>query len=144
MPEDTSPKPASSADAAPRGRFLSVGDVEYMYPMPGQKCRPILGEDMLANVVYFEPHAEAPRHVHVEEQIVMVLEGEFEYEVDGVVRLMRQGDVAMIPPWVPHGAHTGDSPCTELEIFTPPRATVLEHAQAERARAEAEAERPQA
>jgi quercetin dioxygenase-like cupin family protein len=134
--------PDSPVGERPRGRFLAVDDVEYMYPMPGQKCRPILGEDMLANVVYFEPHAEAPRHVHVEEQIVMVLEGEFEYEVDGVVRLMRKGDIAMIPPWVPHGAHTGDLPCTELEIFTPPRATVLEHAKAERARAEAE--RPEA
>jgi quercetin dioxygenase-like cupin family protein len=135
------PQAGRTPATSPRGRFLSVDDVEYMYPMPGQKCRPILGEDMLANVVYFEPHAEAPRHVHVEEQIVMVLEGEFEYEVDGVVRLMRKGDVAMIPPWVPHGAHTGDSPCTELEVFTPPRATVLEHAQQERARTEAQAER---
>lgn len=123
---------AGAPGGKPRGRFVTLGDVEYLHAIPGQKCRPIVGENMLANVVYFEPHAEAPRHTHVEEQIVMVLEGEFEYEVDGEVRLMRPGDVALIPPWVPHGAHTGESPCTELEMFTPPRATVLDHAQQER------------
>jgi quercetin dioxygenase-like cupin family protein len=41
---------------------------------------------------------------------------------------MRPGDVAVIPPWVPHGAHTLESSCVEVDMFTPPRRTLLEHA----------------
>jgi quercetin dioxygenase-like cupin family protein len=120
--------------SAEQGWFVTLDDVEYLVPMPGQKCRPLLGEQMLANVVYFEPHAVAPVHSHLEEQIVVVLDGEFEYEVGGRVQVMRKGDVALIPPWVPHGARVGDLACVELEIFTPPRATVMHHAIQERQR----------
>lgn len=127
---------ADTSQPRARGRFIKLDDVELLHPMPGQVCRPILGEQMLANVVYFEPHSVAPIHTHLEEQIVVVLDGEFEYEVGGERRVMRKGDVAMIPPWVPHGAFVGDQACVELEVFTPPRATVLEHAVVERQRLE--------
>ena len=43
---------------------------------------------------------------------------------------MRPGDVAVIPPWVPHGARTLDSGCLELDVFTPPRTTLVEHIRA--------------
>ncbi len=36
---------------------------------------------------------------------------------------MRPGDVAVIPSWVPHGAHTGDRTCKEIDVFAPPRET---------------------
>ena len=61
----------------------------------------MLGDDVLVNHVHFDPHVEAPTHVHVEEQIVVVLEGEFEFWIDDESRTMRRGDVAVVPPWVP-------------------------------------------
>lgn len=82
----------------------------------------------MVNFVTFEPHTEAPLHVHEEEQIVIVLEGEFEFELDGEVRTMRKGDVAVVPSWVPHGARTKDSSCTEADVFNPPRRSLLAHA----------------
>ena len=82
----------------------------------------------MANFVSFAPHTVAPTHVHEEEQIVVVLEGEFEFQIDGESRTMRPGDVAVIPPWVPHGAQTRESSCIEVDMFTPPRRTLLEHA----------------
>lgn len=124
----------SAAKEQPRARVVNLDDVEYFRPLPGQRCRPILGENMLANVVYFEAHAEAPVHTHVEEQIVVVLEGEIDYEIDGKVRTLRRGDIAMIPPWSPHGGRTGDEPCVELEIFSPPREPLLDAARSERLR----------
>jgi quercetin dioxygenase-like cupin family protein len=92
---------------------------------------PVLGQNTLTNFVRFEPHTEAPVHVHEEEQIVIVLDGEFEFSIDGDVRTMRPGDVAVIPPWVPHGARTLDSGCTEVDVFTPPRRSLLQHAAAQ-------------
>jgi len=82
----------------------------------------------MVNFVSFEPHTEAPMHVHEEEQIVVVLDGEFEFEIDGDVRTMGAGDVAVVPSWVLHGARSLDSSCREIDIFNPPRRSLLEHA----------------
>ena len=112
------------------GRFVEVSQVPSVEFVPGLEFRPVLGERTMVNFVSFEPHTEAPLHVHEEEQIVIVLDGEFEFEIDGDVRLMRKGDVAVIPSWVPHGARTLDSPCYEADVFNPPRRSLLAHAEA--------------
>ncbi|HUX04400.1 MAG TPA: cupin domain-containing protein [Acidimicrobiales bacterium] len=113
------------------GRYVRVEDINPSELVPGLEFRPVLGEKTMVNFVHFAPHVEAPMHVHVEEQIVLVLEGEFEFDIDGDVRTMRPGDVAVIPPWVPHGAHTNDVSCLEADVFNPPRETLLKHAEAE-------------
>jgi quercetin dioxygenase-like cupin family protein len=113
------------------GRFVRVDDIDPVEFVPGLTFRPVLGGNAMANFVSFAPDTVAPTHVHVEEQIVVVLEGEFEFHIDGESRTMRPGDVAVIPPWVPHGARTLASPCFEVDMFTPPRRTLLAHADAE-------------
>lgn len=114
------------------GRFVSVRDIEPVEFVPGLGFQPVLGEQTMVNVVSFDKHTEAPRHAHVEEQIVIVLEGEFEFDLDGEVRTMRPGDICVVPPWVPHGAHTEDTTCREIDVFNPPRQTLLDHARAQR------------
>jgi quercetin dioxygenase-like cupin family protein len=112
------------------GRFVRVDDIDAVEFVPGLQFRPVLGGKTMVNFVSFAPHTVAPTHVHEEEQIVVVLDGELEFHLDGQARTMRPGDVAVIPPWVPHGAHTLESSCLEADVFTPPRKTLLEHAQA--------------
>jgi quercetin dioxygenase-like cupin family protein len=131
----TTPQPHFSTEAggtptAP-GRFVDVEAIDPIEFVAGLAFRPVLGERTMVNFVTFEPHTEAPLHVHEEEQIVLVLEGEFEFELDGEVRTMRQGDVAVVPPWVPHGARTLDSPCREVDVFNPPRRSLLDHLDAQ-------------
>jgi len=123
---------SSEARGVPKGpgRFVTVKDIDAVEFVPGLQFRPVLGERAMANFVSFAPHTVAPTHVHEEEQIVVVLQGEFEFELDGEFRTMRPGDVAVIPPWVPHGARTLESSCLELDVFTPPRKTLVEHARA--------------
>lgn len=113
-----------------KGRFVDVSAIAPVEFVPGLEFRPVLGERTMTNFVRFAPHTEAPVHVHEEEQIVLVLEGELEFELDGEVRTMRVGDVAVVPPWVSHGARTGDATCYEVDVFNPPRRTLLEHAAA--------------
>lgn len=114
------------------GRYVDVKALAPVEFVPGLQFRPVLGEQTMMNFVSFDPHTEAPRHVHVEEQIVLVLDGEFEFDVDGDVRIMRKGDVAVIPPWVPHGARTAETSCLEVDVFNPPRASLLDHARSQR------------
>lgn len=112
------------------GRYVDVSAISPVEFVPGLRFQPVLGARTMVNFVSFEPHTEAPHHVHGEEQIVIVLDGEFEFNIDGDVRTLRRGDVAVVPPWVPHGAHTEDTSCLEIDVFNPPRETLLEHARA--------------
>jgi quercetin dioxygenase-like cupin family protein len=114
------------------GRFVTVNDIEAVEFVPGLEFRPVVGDDVMTNFVTFAPHTVAPTHVHEEEQVVIVLDGELEFDIDGETRLLRPGDVAVIPSWVPHGARTLEVGCTEVDVFTPPRKTLLDHARAQR------------
>jgi quercetin dioxygenase-like cupin family protein len=88
---------------------------------PGIVVRPVLGSRMNMSFIYFEPHAVAPVHQHREEQIGTVLEGSLEFELAGEKRILRRGDVYVIPQDVPHGAVTSEESCTTLDVFSPPR-----------------------
>lgn len=130
---------AGGTPAGP-GRYVNVDAVTPVEFLPGLGFRPVLGQKAMTNFVSFEPGATAPRHVHEEEQIVIVLEGEFTFDLDGDVRTMRKGDVAVVPSWVPHGAWTTDSHCLEVDVFAPPRTSLLKLAEAQAAESTANAE----
>lgn len=118
----------AGAEPTAPGRFVTVADVDPVEFLPGLEFRPIMGEKTMTSFVTFAPHTEAPVHVHVEEQILIVVDGELDVEVDGEVRTLRPGQLAVIPSWVPHGARTRDVPCTEIDVFNPPRTTLLGYA----------------
>jgi hypothetical protein len=53
---------------------------------------------------------------------------------------MRKGDVAVVPSWVPHGAWTTDTHCLEVDVFAPPRSSLLKLAEAQAAAGAKDAE----
>jgi quercetin dioxygenase-like cupin family protein len=121
----------AQGEPAGQGRFVNVDSVSPVEFVPGLGFRPVLGQRAMTNFVSFGPGAVAPHHVHSEEQIVIILEGELVFDLDGDVRTMRKGDVAVIPAWVPHGAWTTeDSYCEEIDVFCPPRQSLLKLAEA--------------
>ena len=121
----------AAGEPTAEGRFVDVSQIQPVEFVPGLQFQPVLGERSLVNFVSFEPHTEAPMHVHEEEQVVLVTDGEFEFTIGEETRTMRPGDVAVVPSWVPHGARTLDTTCKEIDMFSPPRATLLEHARAQ-------------
>jgi quercetin dioxygenase-like cupin family protein len=127
----------AAGEPAGPGRYVNVDSLTPVEFLPGLGFRPVLGQRAMTNFVSFEPGARAPRHVHEEEQIVIVLDGEMIFDLDGDVRTMRKGDVAVIPAWVPHGAHTQDTHCLEVDVFCPPRQSLLQLAAAQAAESEA-------
>jgi quercetin dioxygenase-like cupin family protein len=120
------------------GRYVNVDSLAAVEFAPGLGFRPVLGQRVMTNFVSFAPGAVAPRHVHEEEQVIIVLSGELVVDLDGDVRTLRKGDVAVIPPWVPHGAWTTDSHCEEIDVFSPPRQSLLKLAKEHAARADEE------
>ncbi|HQQ97602.1 MAG TPA: cupin domain-containing protein [Cyclobacteriaceae bacterium] len=61
-----------------------------------------------------------PIHHHIHEQIVHVLEGEFELVLDGVPHRLTPGTVLAIPTQVPHSGRA-ITPCKILDVFSPKR-----------------------
>jgi quercetin dioxygenase-like cupin family protein len=112
--------------AGRKGTWIRWDELDPLVMVPGLTFQPVVGDRLMANFVSFEPHTEAPVHWHDEEQISLVIDGEFEFEVAGEKRLMRRGDAVVIPPNVPHGARTHESSCLEIDVFHPPRHGVLE------------------
>ena len=113
------------------GRYVRLETITPARFVAGLDFRPVLGQQVMANFVNFEPGVEAPRHVHEEEQMTIVLEGELHFDLDGVVRIMQPGDVAVIPAWMPHAAWTTGSRCYEVDVFCPPRQSLLALAEAQ-------------
>jgi quercetin dioxygenase-like cupin family protein len=117
--------PALAAQAP--GRYLDLGaDVSPVEFVRGLEFRAVIGERMLVNFARYRPHTEAPVHAHEEEQVTFVIEGEFEFDLDGDVRTLRPGMAVLVPPGVPHGARTLDSACFEVDVFSPPRRVLVE------------------
>lgn len=122
---------AQVGEGATGGAYVDVDkDVSAVEFVPGLLFRPVVGDNLMANFVRFSPNTAAPVHTHDEEQITIVIEGEFEFELAGDVRIMRPGMAAVVPPGVPHGARTYDTSCFEIDVFHPPRRALLEMARA--------------
>jgi quercetin dioxygenase-like cupin family protein len=67
----------------------------------------------------FEPGASFGKHSHPGEEIIYVLEGYFEYEVEGKPPVtLKAGDVLFIPAGVIHSAHNvGSTNAVELATY---------------------------
>jgi quercetin dioxygenase-like cupin family protein len=104
--------------------------VEALEPLlelaPGITSRPLVGTNLLASFVRYEPDASAPLHSHSEEQLFVVLDGEIELQLGDERRLMRSGEAALIPAWVMHSARSMSDAAHQLDVFSPPRQAMLD------------------
>ena len=77
-------------------------------------------ENLMLVEVYFEKGAVGEVHSHPHEQITYVLEGEFEFNIDGQKRIVKTGDSMYKESNMPHGAV-----CLKkgrlLDVFSPHR-----------------------
>ena len=76
------------------------------------------GREVVQVRVDFAPGAAFPRHTHPGEEIVNVLEGTLEYEVDGKLVTLKAGDVLFIPAGTIHAAkNVGSVNAAELATY---------------------------
>ena len=76
------------------------------------------GREVVQVRVDFAPGAAFPRHTHPGEEIVNVLEGTLEYEVDGKPVTLKAGDVLFIPAGTIHAAkNVGSGNAAELATY---------------------------
>lgn len=132
MSNQPEPEVYFASEQAPEGVTLgapSWNDLDAIDPIeliPGLRFRPVAGERLLVNFASYEPGTTVPEHAHEEEQMTFVLEGEFEFTIAGETRTLRPGMIAHVPSFVPHAARTGGTGCVQVDVFSPPRRTMLE------------------
>ena len=108
------------------GRFVRVDELEPLHLVPGLEFRPVSTDSVMTNFVTFAPDGVAATHHHSEQQIAIVLSGELTFTVGQETRVMHAGECVVIPPHVPHGGVAGPGGCTAVDVFTPPRAGILD------------------
>ena len=89
--------------------------------LPGIRARTFWGERMLLSLVDLAARATIPPHSHPHEQVGIVMQGEMELTIAGETRLVRVGDVYVIPGGVEHSVRMGEAPCQVAETFAPAR-----------------------
>jgi len=101
-PLPTQPRPAGTARTDLQRHDLSI---------PGREVWQLRVE--------FAPGASFPRHRHPGEEIIYVLKGAIEYDVDGKPPLtLNAGDVLFVPYRVVHAAkNVGSTPASELGTY---------------------------
>ncbi len=100
--------------------FLKLENIESKEIVKGYRARFVHSENMTTAYWEVEKDAALPVHSHPHEQVSNVTEGQFEFNLDGDVRIIGPGDVIVIPPNVPHGGKAVEK-CTIIDTFYPVR-----------------------
>ena len=79
----------------------------------------VAGREVIQTIVELEPGTTAPRHSHPGEEIIYVLEGTWEYTLEGKPPMtLKAGDVLFIPAGAIHSArNVGTGRAAELATY---------------------------
>lgn len=116
----------SEESAATGGSVTPVDAMESYEIAAGLFFRPFYAENISLNFVTFPPDSGFPSHVHPEEQVSIVREGEMEITIGGEEFSVKAGDVIHFPSGIPHSGRTTTQPCRLIDIFSPPRTGIKE------------------
>lgn len=99
---------------------VSLTQIDANEIVPGFHGKMIHTDSM--TFAYWDVSAGAmlPAHQHPHEQVLNMLEGEFELTLDGVAHRLTAGDVLPIPGNVPHSG-MAITDCRILDVFSPAR-----------------------
>jgi quercetin dioxygenase-like cupin family protein len=87
----------------------------------------ICGGKVMLSFVEMEPNSYADPHRHKDvEQATIMLEGDLDAVVEGKLYSLHKGDVAIFAPDEEHGGYVGPHGAKVLDVFSPPRADLLE------------------
>jgi quercetin dioxygenase-like cupin family protein len=92
---------------------------------PGVEIRTVAGEGLMLSVVRLEPESRVLEHSHPHEQVGILLEGQLEFTVGGVTRLLSPGDMWRIPGGVLHSVRAVEHPALAIDVFHPIREDYL-------------------
>jgi len=99
---------------------MNIKELKSNEIMPGFHGRIIHGADF--TWVYWEVDkgSSLPEHNHINEQLMHVIEGKFEFTINGKIHLCDKGSTFQIPSNVPHSGKA-ITDCIIMDFFSPKR-----------------------
>ena len=99
---------------------MNLSNIPSKEIIPGYHGKLVHSEHM--SIAFWEVNkdAEVPEHSHMNEQIMHVMEGNFEFTLDGKTKVYHPGDIVIIAP---NKKHSGKAltPCKLMDVFSPTR-----------------------
>ena len=104
-----------------------VKDMDPGHTLPAGMSRRgiVLGEVMLA-LHEALPGLKGTPHRHPSAQITYMLKGKMRLSINEEERVLSPGEFSYVPPDVLHGIESLDEYVLALDIFSPPRADIIE------------------
>ena len=100
--------------------FKTLTEFTEKEMFPGFLGRFVHGEQMTVAFWTVKAGSSVPLHHHVHEQIMHILEGQFEFTLDGKTQICEPGAVVVIPSNKPHTG-TSITDCKIIDVFHPVR-----------------------
>lgn len=107
--------------------FVENKQLEPTIMAPGVS-RKVLGRggSLMMVEVNFEKGRALPKHSHHHEQVSYIVQGSFEFDLDGEKRTVKAGDSVYMAPNVEHGVLALEEDSKVVDVFSPQRDDFLE------------------
>jgi quercetin dioxygenase-like cupin family protein len=109
----------------PDAYFIPAGSGSRHLIFPGVEIQTTAGANMMLSVVRFEPESVVLDHAHPHEQMGLLVEGQLEFTIGGITRLLGPGDIWRIPGGVVHSVRALDQRAVAIDVFHPIREDYL-------------------
>lgn len=100
--------------------FVKVAELGQTEPVSGYRLRFVHAGQMTVTFWDVEAGAVMPEHSHPQEQVSIMVEGEFELTLAGESRIVRPGDLVVIPTDAVHSGRALTC-CRIHDVFHPRR-----------------------
>lgn len=101
--------------------FIQLEDIDQKELLPGFSVRMVHTERMTLAYWDIKAGSVLPEHSHPHEQVAaQVITGEFELTLSGETKIMKAGDLAVIPSSAVHSGRA-ITDCQLLDVFSPVR-----------------------
>ena len=100
--------------------LIELNSLQVKEPVEGFRARFVHSDNVTIAYWDIDGGSSLPEHSHPHEQVVNMIEGEFELTVDGVKHALTPGQVVVIPSNVPH-AGSAVTNCRIIDVFHPVR-----------------------
>lgn len=99
---------------------LKLSEIPSKEIMPGYHGKLIHTNTMSLAFWEVEKGAVVPEHSHVNEQVMQVLEGKFEFTLNGKTKIYEPGELVVIGSYIPHSGKAITN-CKLMDVFSPTR-----------------------
>ena len=99
---------------------IKLSEIDTKEVMPGYHGKLVHTQRMSLVFWEVEKGAEVPQHAHMNEQVMHVIEGSFQFTLNGQSKIYGPGDIVVIAPQLSHSGKAL-TPCKLLDVFSPTR-----------------------